>query len=35
MIVSGEIDSNEIIGSLMGLMTDKKFTAELSDPSEN
>jgi hypothetical protein len=30
MIVSGEIDSSEIIGSLMGLMTDKKFTAELS-----
>ena len=30
MIVSGEIDSSEIIGSLMGLMTDKKFTEELS-----
>jgi len=30
MIVSGEIDSSEIIGSLMGLMTDKKFTQELS-----
>ena len=30
MIISGEIDSNEVIGSLMGLMTDKKFTEELS-----
>ena len=30
MIVSGEIDSSEIIGSLMGLMSDKKFTEELS-----
>ena len=30
MITSGEIDSTEIIGSLMGLMTDKKFTEELS-----
>ena len=30
MIISGEIDSSEVIGSLMGLMTDKKFTEELS-----
>jgi len=30
MIVSGEIDATEIVGSLMGLVTDKKFTNELS-----
>ena len=30
MITSGEINSSEILGSLMGLMTDKKFTEELS-----
>jgi hypothetical protein len=30
MIKSGEFDSSEIVGSLMGLMTDKQFTDELS-----
>lgn len=29
MIMSGEVDPSEIVGSLMGLMTDKKFTEEL------
>lgn len=30
MVASGEADSTEIIGSLMGLMTDKKFTEQLN-----
>jgi hypothetical protein len=30
MIASGDLDPNEIVGSLMGLMTDKQFTEELS-----
>ena len=30
MITSGEIDPTEIVGSLMGLMTDKKFNEELT-----
>jgi len=31
MIVNGEINPNEILGSLMGLMTDNKFTEQLSN----
>jgi len=30
MIASGQVDPTEIVGSLMGLMTDKEFTEELS-----
>jgi hypothetical protein len=30
MISSGQVDPTEIVGSLMGLMTDKQFTDELS-----